>query len=140
MNKLICNNIRPHEILKDSLIVIENRIKQIIDTFSSLNIEEELLKQKFNPSKTAQTALNFIGNCMSTSINDTLIENLFKLIYILLGENELQENIINDLFNNLFNKYGVKSFSIYYTFIFRIFILSFYTSSNHTWFSFTTNI
>lgn len=122
LNKTIFKNFRPIDIVKDSSYLIQKRIKYILDTFSSYGIDEETLKTKFKPSKTAQNALNFIRlskNTLEFNFEENVkkkISDIFKLILIILGENEnefnldqfeMQENLIE----YLLRKYNTDSFS-----------------------------
>lgn len=79
---------------------------------------ENYLNRGFIPSKTAQNSLNFLTkedeNNLYKLSNNEQIQNLFRLIYILLKEDYESispENLITNLSKNIFPKYNVENFS-----------------------------
>lgn len=70
------------------------------------------------PSKTAQNSLNFLTkedeNNLNKQCNLEQIQNLFKLIYVLLNEdyeNISPEDLINNMLTNILIKYKAESIS-----------------------------
>jgi hypothetical protein len=70
------------------------------------------------PSKTAQNSLNFLTkedeNNLNKQCNLEQIQNLFKLIYVLLNEdyeNISPEDLISNMLTNILIKYKAESIS-----------------------------
>jgi hypothetical protein len=83
------------------------------------NININSLEDDFLPSKTSINSLNFITKNEEEKIknlksNNENINTIIKIIYILINENydEIKnENLINNLYEILFNKYKIDSIS-----------------------------
>jgi hypothetical protein len=102
LNSFINTNSNPDFIIKTGLEQIHERITQI----EAKIINED--KVYFTPSKTAQNGINFITkdhieDILKNSHDETLVD-IFKLFYILNGEEYTKPEIIENLFIDLGNK------------------------------------
>lgn len=79
---------------------------------------QSYISKGFLPSKTAQNSLNFLTKEDEINLNKQCdleqIQNLFKLIYILLNEDYESispQDLITNLITNVLSKYKVESIS-----------------------------
>jgi hypothetical protein len=108
-------------LIKTRIKEYEKKFKLYTEKLSKYNKNEIILnyiEKGFIPSKTAQNGLNFLTkedeNNLYKLSNIEQVQNLVKLIYILLNEsyeNISSETLISNLVNNLFAKYHVDNFS-----------------------------
>ena len=114
LNKELLSNIVVRDVMEDSGKVIKRRIEQKEKKFTVTEEEKELINKLTSyPSKTAQTGLNFLTNTREKDIintNDSSSIELCKMIFACLGEGNFDEyTTLKDAYENLFNKYNVKS-------------------------------
>lgn len=114
LNKELLSNIVVRDVMEDSGKVIKRRIEQKEKTFTVTEEEKELINKLTSyPSKTAQTGLNFLTNTREKDIintDDSSSIELCKMIFACLGEGNFDEyTTLKDAYENLFNKYNVKS-------------------------------
>jgi hypothetical protein len=75
---------------------------------------EESINKQFNASKTAINGLNFVtkdSEKILAQSESPELDNLFRLIYIIIKEDIPEINIIANMVNNTVGKYGEKSLS-----------------------------
>ena len=114
LNKELLSNIVVRDVMEDSGKVIKRRIEQKEKKFTVTEEEKELINKLTSyPSKTAQTGLNFLTNTREKDIintDDSSSIELCKMIFACLGEGNFDEyTTLKDAYENLFNKYNVKS-------------------------------
>ena len=114
LNKELLSNIVVRDVMEDSGKVIKRRIEQKERKFTVTEEEKELINKLTSyPSKTAQTGLNFLTNTREKDIintDDSSSIELCKMIFACLGEGNFDEyTTLKDAYENLFNKYNVKS-------------------------------
>ena len=114
LNKELLSNIVVRDVMEDSGKVIKRRIEQKEKNFTVTEEEKELINKLTSyPSKTAQTGLNFLTNTREKDIintDDSSSIELCKMIFACLGEGNFDEyTTLKDAYENLFNKYNVKS-------------------------------
>ena len=114
LNKELLSNIVVRDVMEDSGKVIKRRIEQKEKQFTVTEEEKELINKLTSyPSKTAQTGLNFLTNTREKDIintDDSSSIELCKMIFACLGEGNFDEyTTLKDAYENLFNKYNVKS-------------------------------
>ena len=114
LNKELLSNIVVRDVMEDSGKVIKRRIEQKEKKFTVTEEEKELINKLTSyPSKTAQTGLNFLTNTREKDIintDDASSIELCKMIFACLGEGNFDEyTTLKDAYENLFNKYNVKS-------------------------------
>lgn len=114
LNKELLSNIVVRDVMEDNGKVIKRRIEQKEKKFTVTEEEKELINKLTSyPSKTAQTGLNFLTNTREKDIintDDSSSIELCKMIFACLGEGNFDEyTTLKDAYENLFNKYNVKS-------------------------------
>lgn len=115
-NQLLKNHLfyleKKFDLTEENLLNELNNVEKI--TFENLEVE-------FIPSRTAINNLNFISNrdnqyLKTLKVQDELLLELIKIIYILLKENYKvisKEEIMINLYENILKKYGIDNISIY---------------------------
>lgn len=125
LNKLISVHIKPAEIARSYILVLNKKINLLNNEFIVNKIDKDLLAKKIYPTKTAQNGLNFLSKDFenqlknfTSSFNPNFqneIVKMFQIIYIILrepiNENNLNSNIVENLFTNVLPKYKVDSLS-----------------------------
>ena len=114
LNKELLSNIVVRDVMEDSGKVLKRRIEQREKKFTVTEEEKELINKLTSyPSKTAQTGLNFLTNTREKDIintDDASSIELCKMIFACLGEGNFEEyTTLKDAYENLFNKYNVRS-------------------------------
>lgn len=114
LNKDLLSNIVVRDVMEDSGKVLKRRIEQKEKKFTVTEDEKELINKLTSyPSKTAQTGLNFLTNTREKDIintDDASSIELCKMIFACLGEGNFEEyTTLKDAYENLFNKYNVRS-------------------------------
>ena len=114
LNKELLSNIVVRDVMEDSGKVLKRRIEQREKQFTVTEEEKELINKLTSyPSKTAQTGLNFLTNTREKDIintDDASSIELCKMIFACLGERNFEEyTTLKDAYENLFNKYNVRS-------------------------------
>ena len=114
LHKELLSNIVVRDVMEDSGKVIKRRIEQKEKKFTVTEEEKELINKLTSyPTKTAQTGLNFLTNTREKDIintDDSSSIELCKMIFACLGEGNFDEyTTLKDAYENLFNKYNVKS-------------------------------
>lgn len=114
LNKELLSNIVVRDVMEDSGKVLKRRIEQREKKFTVTEEEKELINKLTSyPSKTAQTGLNFLTNTREKDIintDDASSIELCKMIFACLGERNFEEyTTLKDAYENLFNKYNVRS-------------------------------
>lgn len=99
----------------------ERKLNILTDKLSNYTSNETVnryIDKGFTPSKTAQNSLNFLTredeNSLQKLYNVEQVQNLIKLIYILLNEpyeDFSSDSLITNLTTNIFQKYHVENFS-----------------------------
>lgn len=114
LNKDLLSNIVVRDVMEDSGKVLKRGIEQREKKLTVTEEEKELINKLTSyPSKTAQTGLNFLTNTREKDIintDDVSSIELCKMIFACLGEGNFEEyTTLKDAYENLFNKYNVRS-------------------------------
>lgn len=123
INKVIFKEYPKRELIADYQKVLQTKADKIEKSFKQYVKDpesEQLVNQKFKPSKTAQLGLNFITkenelNMLQQNFGDNKdVHDILKIIYILVRQSyeSLDANgMVSNLFNNILNKYKLDNLS-----------------------------